>query len=150
MGSVLISRQETENPAHLDKRSKLRVSWNSRFDLLNPKAFSTIVFQNSTAMCLVHSTVRLGQPGGLFKKAYLYSGANWLGSSVIRGWREVNWLRMKSRKFGKTGACGGRTICSWPRVHSLVCVCVFFAKTTQHYKRFLTENVKQESWHTGS
>ena len=53
LNRLLISCQETDSSAHLDKRSKHHVTSNSRFDLQSPKRF-TVVFKDNTVTCFVY------------------------------------------------------------------------------------------------
>ena len=70
---------------HEDKWSQQhQVSSNSLFDLHSPKPF-TVVFESNTVTCFIYSTALvLGQLAVLCKEACLYTGANWLSSSVIQ------------------------------------------------------------------
>ena len=70
----LTSRQETDDSAHLDKRSKEHhVSWNSRFDLHSLKVFDGC-FRKQHG-----HEFRL-----LFEETRFHAGSDWISSPVIQ------------------------------------------------------------------
>ena len=83
-GKRLTSRQETDSPAYLDKRSKIHhVTSYSRLVLHSPKAlYRCLPRQHGHVPCFVYTTMVLGQPAWVSKEAYLYANAYWLSLSV--------------------------------------------------------------------